>query len=549
MIQKKTMRGIIYTRVSSEEQVEGTSLALQEELCRKYCEQKDIEVAAIFREEGESAKDLSLNNRKRFLESLEFCRKHKGQLQAFVVLKVDRFARNTDDHFAVRKILLGYGVTLHSVTEPIGNKPAEKFVETVLAGAAEYDNAIRKQRCTDGMLARINQGIWPFHPPIGYVCAQFKRRGEKKTRPDDPDERLFPILQRGLRAYARGEVTTLYGLAKQLDVWGLAEARGRRATPQFVDRLLGRSSRFYAGIIVNPWTGEERPGIHNAMITRDELHQIHDRRLGKASKRKRHDPFNPQFPLRRTVRCASCGLFLTAGVSSGNGGSYAYYFCAQKGCFAQSKGIRRELLHSAFLKWMKRIAPTPSQLQLIVESIHEVWNERTAVHSQQRADRERRLAVLMARRQRVCDMREDGTYSAELFRERVGEIDREIGRAQRVITEPLADTIDVDRAVESAKWLGSNLIQLWSQAPPTSRRRFESLVLPEGITYDRRDGFRTAKLGLLFELGSDSGAGNSPKVDLSGIPLNQITLYLKEAMLLHTELAAAKSTDSTPLNH
>ena len=64
-----------------------------------------MEVAAVFREEGESAKDLSLNNRQEFLRALEFCRKNKGKVGHFVVLRVDRFARSTEDHFAVRKIL------------------------------------------------------------------------------------------------------------------------------------------------------------------------------------------------------------------------------------------------------------------------------------------------------------------------------------------------------------------------------------------------------------------------------------------------------------
>ena len=33
----------------------------------------------------------------------------------FVVLRVDRFARSTEDHFAVRKLLLDCGVTLHEL--------------------------------------------------------------------------------------------------------------------------------------------------------------------------------------------------------------------------------------------------------------------------------------------------------------------------------------------------------------------------------------------------------------------------------------------------
>jgi bisphosphoglycerate-independent phosphoglycerate mutase (AlkP superfamily) len=46
----------------------------------------------------------------------------------------------------------------------------EKFIETVLAGSAEFDNAVRRQRCVDGMASKINQGIFPWKPPIGYIC-------------------------------------------------------------------------------------------------------------------------------------------------------------------------------------------------------------------------------------------------------------------------------------------------------------------------------------------------------------------------------------------
>ena len=276
-----TTNAIIYVRVSDPNQVTGTSLEFQEEECRKYCEREGMEVAAVFREEGESAKDLSLNNRQEFLRGLEYCRKNKGKVGHFVVLRVDRFARSTEDHFAVRKLLMDCGVTLHSVTETIGNNPAEKFIETVLAGAAEYDNAIRKQRCIDGMMSKIRQGIFPWHPPMGYACAHTKKRGEKKTAPDEPDERVFPIIQRALREYAKG-LCPMRDLARRLDEWGLAEIRGTKSQKQLVDRLLGKQLKFYAGILVNPWTGEEHQGLHEPMISQEEYEQIRLVRSGKA---------------------------------------------------------------------------------------------------------------------------------------------------------------------------------------------------------------------------------------------------------------------------
>ena len=114
------MKAIIYTRVSSDEQVKGTSLNDQEARCRRYCSDQGIEVLQVFREEGASAKTIE---RRMLLEAMEYCRKSRGKVDAFVVWKVDRFARNAEDHFAVRKLLLEYGVTLRSVTEPDWPRP------------------------------------------------------------------------------------------------------------------------------------------------------------------------------------------------------------------------------------------------------------------------------------------------------------------------------------------------------------------------------------------------------------------------------------------
>ena len=50
------MRVAIYTRVSSEEQVQGTSLESQETICRQFADRNGYDVAAVFTDRGESAK-------------------------------------------------------------------------------------------------------------------------------------------------------------------------------------------------------------------------------------------------------------------------------------------------------------------------------------------------------------------------------------------------------------------------------------------------------------------------------------------------------------
>ena len=510
------MKAIIYTRVSSDEQVKGTSLEFQEDLCRKYCEQRDIEVVELFREEGESAKDLSLNNRKKFLAALEFCRKRKGQIHAFVVLRVDRFARNTEDHFAVRKILLDYGTTLHSVTEPIGNKPAEKFIETVLAGAAEYDNAIRKQRCSDGMSQKINQGLYPWKTPLGYVCNNSKKRGEKKTQPDPPDEKVFPIIQKGLKHYAQG-LCTQVELMRLLDHWGLAAARGRETTLQLVDRILGKYLKFYAGIISNPFTGEDKDGLHVPMITKEEYFRIMFVKSGKIKRAVKHDRYNPNFPLRRTVFCFSCNRNLTGSTPHGNGGKYSYYHCHNKDCEMYGKGIPKQELERKFMEYLRTIIPKETFISAFRDVVLDVWKERGQLFANQVNQYEKLVAKLEEDKKAAGKMCEERSYTKEEYLERKAEINNQIAAAKISLNETKIDQLDIEAAYDYAVSFIRDLERQWFDISERLRPRFQKLILPDGISYERGKGFGTARLGYIFEVNREFGDVKSPLVDLRGI--------------------------------
>lgn len=531
------MKGVIYTRVSSDEQVKGTSLEFQEELCRKYCEQKGLEVVALFREEGESAKDLSLNNRKKFLEALEFCRKNKKQIQAFIVLRVDRFARNTEDHFAVRKILLDYGTTLHSVTEPIGNKPAEKFIETVLAGAAEYDNAIRKQRCSDGMLTRINQGIFPWRQPLGYKCSHFKKRGEKKTQPDPPDEQIFPIIQKALKEFAKGLYSQVE-LARMMDQWGLKDIRGTKSTPQLVDRILGKYLKFYAGIIFNPWTGEDVNGLHSPMITKDEMYQIMLVRSGKARTVK-HNKYNPHFPLRRTVLCADCSRPLTGSAPRGNGGKYYYYHCQNKKCSMFGKGIHKLDLEKEFLVYLEQVTPKEKFLKVFKETVLDLWQEKGRIFELEAEKYAKQLKLLEAKKKRICEMREDGSYTKDEFIERKEEVENEVAAVKISSSEAKIEQFDIEAALVYATSFIRNLGRQWFDLAPPLQSKFQKLIFPEGIPYRRNEGFGTAKLGYIYELNQHFAGDKSQLVDFVRTSWNQIIQELRDWQALQGEIASA----------
>jgi site-specific DNA recombinase len=515
------MKGIIYVRVSSEEQVKGTSLEHQDELCRAYCQNKGIEIVGIYREEGASAKTA---DRAEFLRAIEYCRQNKGKIDAFVVYKVDRFARNTEDHFYVRKMLIDYGVTLHSVTEPIGNNPAEKFIETVLAGSAEFDNAIRAQRCVDGMIAKIKQGINPFMPPIGYDCSHAKRRGEKKNEPDRPNKQLFPIIQKGLQEFSKG-IYSQVEIINLLDKLGLSKIRNKKTTPQFVSRIFGDCLHFYAGTLVNPWTQETIQGIHKPMITKEEYYKIRVILSGKSSKVK-GVRLNPDFPLRRTITCGHCGRLLTGSCSHGNGGDYYYYHCYNKECPTYGKAISKKNMESEFVQYLDTITPKKKFLDLFKDTVMDVWGKKGKDFQADALNYERQLAVLEDKRKRIFEMREDGSYTPEEFRERKEEIENQVMATKISLDETRIEQFDIEGVLSYANNFIADLGRQWFDLS-VSRSRFQKMVFPEGISYRRGEGFTTTRLGLIYELNRTCGSDKSVMVDHTLANWNQIMAELR----------------------
>lgn len=149
---KEQKTGIAYCRVSSKDQLEGTSLESQERYCQEYAEREGVQILKLFIERGESAKTA---NRSELLKAVAFCSDKKQRVDFFIVYKLDRFARNADDHLALRAMLKKVGTELRSVTEPIDETATGRLMETVIAGFAEFDNNVRTERITPLFLSAL----------------------------------------------------------------------------------------------------------------------------------------------------------------------------------------------------------------------------------------------------------------------------------------------------------------------------------------------------------------------------------------------------------
>lgn len=507
--------GVIYVRVSSDEQVKGTSLDEQERQTIKDCKDNGIEVMRIFREEGASAKSVE---RPVLLEALEFCRKNKKQLSWFVVWKVDRLARNTNDHFMISKILADLGIRLRSTTEPIDDSPIGKFIETVLAGSSEFDNAIRTIRCTGGMKARLMSGIWPWKPPVGYICAQNKKSGQAKTEPDKVNEKVAPILARVLKGFAQ-EVYSQSDMVKELKKANFYELSGRKPTYQFLDQLLANRVPFYAGLLPNPWPSEDGSdrfiqGKHEAIITVDEMHAIHHIRSGGSRMNVSRKRDNPEFPLKKLALCASCLHPLTGGRPRGEGGNYSYYSCYNKECIIRYKSIRKGDIEKDFMTFLLRVSPNSRFLEQFQEVAIAYWQEQENASKKGSKVYLEQIEELEVRRKNIFDMRESGQYSASQFAERMEEVDSKITEIKLVLNRLPAADYDLKEAVGEARAFLENITEKWDKLTPEARGQFQKVVFPAGIPYSKSESFGTPKMCRIYSLSSGKSSEKTLKTKL-----------------------------------
>jgi len=322
--------------------------------------------------------------------------------------------------------------------------------ETFSALQAEIENTVRRERAMRGMDAKMAAGIYPWKPPIGYRSAQNRSKGLKKTEPDEPDGERFPLIERLFRVCLEERVCGTAELARRAKQWELRTAKGRELSAKRISEIL--SNRFYAGIIVNPWSHEEIEGRHRRMISPSEFDEVQWLRRGghvrlhQARKRREH----PDFPLRRAVQCGVCGTLLTGSWSRGNGGRYAYYHCRNTSCDMYGKGIPRSVLEADFSENLRAVTPCPNTLEIFKAAVLEIWQAQGSQAEQAMRRQQARLLELKQQVDGLIAMKIRDLLSDDEFLERKEALKLEIAETEAMLRHTAEARIDLPRVIDQA---------------------------------------------------------------------------------------------------
>ncbi len=312
------MNCLIYLRVSTKEQAqtnesEGYSIAAQRKACTKYVQEKGWTLADEYTDRGESARSA---HRPMLQEMLKRVKEDKS-INAVVVHKIDRLARNLKDHVEITATLQKAKVGLVSVVENIEDTASGKLVEGIHAIVAEFYSSNLAAEVQKGMLEKVRQGGWPHQAPLGYKNI---REGTRNVAIVIPDPETAPHVKEAFNLYATGD----FSLDDINDFFfdrGMTNKKNSKKTMAHITISNMLTNPFYTGVV--RYKGIEYPGKHEALISRQLFQKVKSiyevRNHGVAVRTRKNNHY-----LKGTLYCADCGSRFSIDTAKGK---YTYFFC------------------------------------------------------------------------------------------------------------------------------------------------------------------------------------------------------------------------------
>ncbi len=244
-------RAAIYCRVSTRgQEAEGTSLASQEEHCRRYAAEHGHAVAEqqVYREVHTGAE---LWERPQLTRLREAVRRH--EVHAVIIYALDRLSRKQAHVAIIAEECERAGVALLFVTERFEQSAVGEFIRSAKAFAAELEREKIRERAMRGMDARVKGGkLLPGPRPLyGYRWSEDK--GAYII-----DEATAPIVRRIFAEVKAG--TPLRQLALDLTREGVPTPSGTAVWWHTTLRNILNHPRYTGVAIGNQYRWEKLPG-------------------------------------------------------------------------------------------------------------------------------------------------------------------------------------------------------------------------------------------------------------------------------------------------
>jgi site-specific DNA recombinase len=302
----------LYTRISTDEENQPTSLASQHERLKAFCKvQEDWRIVARHDDRSTGTK----LDRPGLQAALDLAR--QGRIDQLLVYRIDRLSRQVRQLAQLAEELDTCGVVLRSATEPFDTgSPAGRMMLQMLGVFAEFEHATIVDRITAGIEHRAKEGRWySGRPPFGYALHDGQLA---------PDPITAPIIKRIYKLYTEDRLGTI-AIAHQLRAehapapsagWGHPAVHRVLTNPTYLGRIR--------------WRDQDFESTHEPLIDQSVFEQTQAILAERGSDASRRRGNRSDFLLSGVIRCGHCGRAYIGMSAHGKGGTYHYYACTAR---------------------------------------------------------------------------------------------------------------------------------------------------------------------------------------------------------------------------
>lgn len=467
-----------YIRISTKDQ-SVYSLEYQERAIRQYCTTNNLNLLAVFKDDGESSYTF---DRPDWLALESFIKSNKS-VEYLVVLDHDRFSRNLAEALMkIKELHDKFSIKVLATTDSFEtdfSDPSTFLMRAFKLMMAEGELWRIRQRTKAGMLQAALNGRHANVAPFGYKNAR-DESGKPILIMDD--EKAY-IVRMIFKEYLHG--TGIEEIRRMVTPLGFTR-RGSSAIQEIL------SNPVYAGMVkIPPHKGNLATigkGIHRAIISEGEYWQAQPRLQGKRINTQIKD----EVPLRGVLRCPECGQLMTAGNSKGRKKYYWYYLCN-----THKKNFPASLLHGQ----LNEILDLFSYSAPVLEWFKEKLSEEISNHLGSRGE-------LLASTTKAIRNNRDKVEAAE-EKYLTGEVSKTV--YNKVISRLRSEGVELERRLSDLQgdqqgyWdrLTRLLPKLhdirgtYDELPLVQKQQFLSLVFDNSVSHDGKS-YRTAYLDPTF---------------------------------------------------
>lgn len=436
----------------------------------RFAKKEGFHIVEIFEEIVSSESILARVEAQKLLELVK-----NGDIDAVVTIDYDRFVGrgNKSDQGYIENLLAENDILIITPHEVIDlNTEEGQFTADTKGFISRMEFRVIKKRLKEGRKRSVEQEGKDItnKQPYGYS----KDRDTMKLIPNE----YAPFAKLIFELY--DEIGTLHGVCEELYRIGIPTKTGKDRWDYLTIKRMLRNKKYIGTMFLNKKKQRdyvEHPNAHTAIVDEELFYRV-NKKLDNVKDHKTNKRYELQNPFASLGRCGLCNS-----VTKLHNLKYKYIRCSNYHC--ENKFIRFEEFEDKVLSKLEGILKS---IEVDPDEVKKQDNKLDTLNKQLELlyEKEKKFQI---REDNIHGLLEDGTYSKEKFKARLGELNKEREENTSHIKSLLEiieyEKTQLDRVINIAPTI-QNVLDVYHLSNPSQKNRLLKTFVKEIVTCKRQ---------------------------------------------------------------